>query len=204
MMRKYYYTDGINKYGPFTFEQLLEKKITKETKVWFQDLKDWVPAEEVEELKVLFTEKVSSKVLRYTDIRIKNNHTGNKEFVSLERWNEVIKLYGEEAYSIIAYYDVNGKRIDDDSKKIEAERPPKSYLTEAILVTLLCCLPFGMVGIINASKVESLYYAGDIEGAKRASKAASKWNNYGIWFGLGFIIIYFIASFTIPFFVLNY
>ncbi len=28
--------------------------------------------------------------------------------------------------------------------------PPKNHLVEAILVTLFCCLPFGIVGIVNA------------------------------------------------------
>src|SRR5574344_900091 len=28
--------------------------------------------------------------------------------------------------------------------------PPKTWLVESILVTILCCLPFGIVGIINA------------------------------------------------------
>ena len=55
------------------------------------------------------------------------------------------------------------------------QKPPKSWLVESILVTIFCCLPFGIVGIVNASRVESRYYAGDIEGAMRASQEAGKW-----------------------------
>ncbi|MCK4345981.1 MAG: DUF4339 domain-containing protein [Bacteroidales bacterium] len=40
-MKKYFYTDGTNKFGPFTFEELKEKNISRETKVWFQELDDW-------------------------------------------------------------------------------------------------------------------------------------------------------------------
>lgn len=39
--------------------------------------------------------------------------------------------------------------------------PPKNHLVEAILVTLFCCLPFGIVGIINAARVENAFYSGD-------------------------------------------
>lgn len=46
---------------------------------------------------------------------------------------------------------------------------PKTYMAESILVTLFCCLPFGVVGIINASKVSSLYAAGNVELAQAAS-----------------------------------
>jgi len=35
------------------------------------------------------------------------------------------------------------------------QKPPKSWLVESILVTLFCCLPFGIAGIVNASRVES-------------------------------------------------
>jgi hypothetical protein len=40
--------------GPFNFEELKTKKITKTTKVWFEGLEDWKNAEEIEELKTLF------------------------------------------------------------------------------------------------------------------------------------------------------
>lgn len=72
------------------------------------------------------------------------------------------------------------------------QQPPKSWLIESILVTLFCCLPFGIVGIINASNVESRFYAGDVAGAQRASQEAGKWTKIGFWIGLGVIVVYFI------------
>ena len=50
--------------------------------------------------------------------------------------------------------------------------PPKNWLIESILVTVFCCLPLGIVGIINASSVEGKYAKGDIEGANKASSLA--------------------------------
>lgn len=63
-------------------------------------------------------------------------------------------------------------------------------MVESILATLFCCLPFGIVGIINASKVESKFSAGDIEGAERASKEAGKWTKISFGIGIAGIIIY--------------
>ncbi|MFN8923415.1 MAG: CD225/dispanin family protein [Sphingobacteriia bacterium] len=77
------------------------------------------------------------------------------------------------------------------SEKSSNEKPPKSWLAQSILVTLFCCVPFGIVGIVNAAKVESRFYSGDIEGAKRHSARAKKWTKIGFFIGLFFGIIYF-------------
>jgi hypothetical protein len=73
--------------------------------------------------------------------------------------------------------------------------PPKNWLVESILVTIFCCLPFGIVGIVNASSVNSRYQLGDIEGAVRASNEAGKWTKLGFWIGLGVLVLYFVAVF---------
>ncbi len=75
--------------------------------------------------------------------------------------------------------------------------PPKTWLVESILVTLFCCLPAGIVGIINASKVESLYHQGDIEGANRASAEAGKWTRIGLIAGIVVGVLYAIYMFVI-------
>ena len=63
----------------------------------------------------------------------------------------------------------------------QAAQPPmqtkviSSGLVPAILVTLFCCLPFGIVSIVNATKVEKLWLMGNKEGARKASEDAKKW-----------------------------
>lgn len=69
---------------------------------------------------------------------------------------------------------------------------PKTWMVESILVTILCCLPLGIVGIINASKVNSLFSAGDYAGAQKASAEAGKWTKIGAGIGLVGIILYII------------
>lgn len=72
------------------------------------------------------------------------------------------------------------------------QTPPKNWLIESILVTILCCLPLGIVGIINATKVEKLFFGGDIEGANRAAADAKKWTKIGFFVGIGILVIYLI------------
>ena len=76
-------------------------------------------------------------------------------------------------------------------------RPPKNWLVESILATLFCCLPLGIVGIINATKVESLWNSGDHAGAEKAAADAKKWTMLGFWIGLAFIVLYIIFVFVI-------
>ncbi|WP_435578675.1 CD225/dispanin family protein [Gilvibacter sp.] len=75
----------------------------------------------------------------------------------------------------------------------ENQNKPKNYLVESILVTIFCCLIFGIIGIVNAAKVNSEYEAGNIEGAIAASKQAKTWTLWGFIIGiLGYLIVAFI------------
>ncbi|MBY0485900.1 MAG: DUF4339 domain-containing protein [Flavobacteriaceae bacterium] len=51
-MKKYYLNNGIDYSGPFSKEELREKKINKKTLVWSEDWADWKKAGEVDELKL--------------------------------------------------------------------------------------------------------------------------------------------------------
>src|SRR3546814_12888831 len=46
---------------------------------------------------------------------------------------------------------------------------PKNWLVESILVTLFCCLPFGIVGIVYAASVHGKYDAGQYNEALESS-----------------------------------
>jgi len=48
----------------------------------------------------------------------------------------------------------------------------KNYLVESILVTIFCCPPLGIVGIVHASKVNRFYDSGDVANAEQASAEA--------------------------------
>lgn len=52
---------------------------------------------------------------------------------------------------------------------------PDNYLVWAILSTLLCCLPAGVVSIVYSSKVSGLWAQGRYGEAQAASASAKKW-----------------------------
>ena len=52
---------------------------------------------------------------------------------------------------------------------------PPTNLIWGILVTILCCLPLGIVAIYKSSQVERNYYNGNYEAALKASNSALNW-----------------------------
>ena len=68
-----------------------------------------------------------------------------------------------------------------------------SYLAQSILCTLFCCLPFGIVSIVKASQVNSLWSSGRYEEAQRASADAKHWAWISFASGAVVIAIYLIA-----------
>jgi hypothetical protein len=147
-MKNIYYSDGINTFGPYTFEQLKERGLTAETLVYFDEAIGWVEAASVPELRSLFHGSQPSQT-----IHMQASNTATKPMYSSQ---------------------------------------PKNYLVESILVTLFCCLPLGVIGIINASKVESLFKAGDVDGAVKYSEEAKKWSTIGFCVGVAFLVLYFL------------
>ena len=78
---------------------------------------------------------------------------------------------------------------------METQPCPKTWMAESILVTIFCCLPFGIAGIVLAAKVSSLYAAGKYEEAVEASNNAAKWTKIGFFVGLAVMVIYMIFLF---------
>lgn len=64
-----------------------------------------------------------------------------------------------------------------------------SYLWQSITVTLLCCLPFGIVAIIYAAKVDGLKQIGDFQAARNASNSAKLWVNLSAGVVLALVVI---------------
>lgn len=155
-MRQYYYADGDQQYGPFGFEALKSKNISKSTLVWYEGLGDWTQAGNIQELGELFMAPPAAT----PDWQ---NPATNTPPPRQQPYPSQQQRY-----------------------QPRTEARPKSWMVESILVTIFCCLPFGIAGIVNAAKVDSSVAAGDFDGAERASQEAGKWVK--IAFGLGIVI----------------
>jgi hypothetical protein len=57
----------------------------------------------------------------------------------------------------------------------QGQREPDNYLVWAILCTVLCCLPLGIVSIVYSTKVSGLWSQGRYAEAQTAANNAKKW-----------------------------
>ena len=76
----------------------------------------------------------------------------------------------------------------------QSNRPmPPTNLVWGILVTIFCCLPFGIVSIVKASQVSSLYNQGKYLEAEEASNSAGKWAMWGAISSVIFAVLYILC-----------
>ena len=68
-----------------------------------------------------------------------------------------------------------------------------NYLVQAILTTVFCCLPLGIVSIVYAAQVNGKVAAGDRAGALQSSRNARMWAwisfGTGLVLGFGYLIL---------------
>jgi hypothetical protein len=77
---------------------------------------------------------------------------------------------------------------------IDAPANIPNYLVPAILATLFCCLPVGIVSIVFATQVNNKVAAGDIQGAVAASKSAKLWLIVSVSLGLLLWVVVILAN----------
>ncbi len=61
--------------------------------------------------------------------------------------------------------------MEENKKQVK----PDNFLVWAILSTVICCLPLGIVAIVYENKFDSLWYAERYEEAEDALKKAKMW-----------------------------
>lgn len=76
-----------------------------------------------------------------------------------------------------------GRDLDDKGETDDSDWIP-NYLAQAILVTVVCCAPFGIPAIIYAARVNGQAIRGDYHLARESSKKAKAWCWGAFWMGI--------------------
>lgn len=74
---------------------------------------------------------------------------------------------------------------------------PDSHLVWAILITLFCCMPLGIVSIVYSTKVDSYWAMGKQMEAQEASNKAKSFAVWGaVLGGIGLVLEFFLGLFA--------
>lgn len=73
---------------------------------------------------------------------------------------------------------------------------PDTWTWQSIVVTILCCAPFGVAGALNAGRAEQALRSGDTGAAVRHAGQAKKWTLWGLGVWAVLIALY-IAFFMV-------
>ena len=166
-MNNYFYIDANGQQcGPVAGEELINLGVTRESLVWCAGMSAWEKAGSIPELSSLFAAVPPTPP-------------------------SVVPPTPAPPQPANATTAATAS-----SKPRHTELCPNNNLVWAILVTVMCCMPFGIPAIINSNKVEPLWNAGRKIEAIQKAEASRKWCWAGVICGLIWSILYFILMFA--------
>lgn len=166
MERYYFYIDQSGvQHGPLSLKHLIAEGISLSTVVWYEGLPDWQSADQIYELR---------QELSIANSRINMPPTTPSDFAPL--------------------YNAVNPPVYQQQRVVVVERP-KKWIIEAILVTIFCCLPSGIVALVYALRAEDKWSANLYDESLKASNNAGLWVKISVFAVLMIPILYFLGFF---------
>ena len=182
-MSDWYYARGNQQQGPVPLQVIQDMarsgQLLPTDLVWRQGMPNWLPASQVSEV---FSQPAAAPAAAAHAPAPTSAPSGAPSpayappgaNVPTQAPAGAPSPYGQP----VGYYGVQqhpGQRYQQDVP---------NYLVQAILVTIFCCLPFGIVSIVYAAQVNSKLAVGDYAGAVEASQRAKTW----AWWSFGVVV----------------
>lgn len=171
----YFIVQNGQQQGPFNLDQLRTKGINANTPVWTQGFPNWKKAFEIPELQELLIPTPPTDGLPDSP----------PPYQQAPQHAAMRQQYGHQQQQYAAQ-----QQYGNWQPGAQPPPMPDTWLAWAICATILCCLPFGIVAIVYASKVSSKYQQGLYEEAEQASKNAKTWTIVSVVTSLVFFLIY--------------
>ena len=137
--------------GPHDLEAIKQMGLTSSAYVWREGMADWMKITQMPELQGLY------------EMAPQAHDTAAQPAASPQ--------HGEAVTGSPLEQQPTGQQYTPQ----DAEPCPPTNMVWAVLATIFCCIPLGIVGIIYANKVTKCYLTGDLEGAKKASETGAWW-----------------------------
>lgn len=120
---KYYIAVNNQHQGPYSVDELRAMNIAPDTYVWREGMPSWVKATDVEEIRQAMVSPIPEM-----PGSVPPPYTGASTF-NQSQYNSASQ---------------SGYSAPQSQQQPAPAVPPKTWLVESILVTILCCLPFGV------------------------------------------------------------
>ena len=203
-MEQWFYQDNQTRHGPVSAEEIKSLLaggiITPSTLIWSKNLDDWKPLREVADFANA-PSGVSPPPSPVADNSDKSEATNNGLADKLRALSDLHKEgilsdaeYASEKERLLSGNTTRGSSSDASGQQEEQPPCPPNNLAGAIFATLCCCLPFGIVAIIKATKVNGIYEREGYDAALAAAEDAKKWVLIAVAAGLVVGALQFLAG----------
>lgn len=161
--------------GPMSLDELAAiRGLSASTPVWHEGLADWTVMGAVPELAAMLAASANQQ----------QAYGQQQGPYGQQAWNNPQQPYAQRnPYGGWQQNPYNGQQAAyGQPQQPYGQQPndmqpqmPDNYLVWAIIATICCCLPTGVVAIIYAAKVSPAYMRGDYTAALDASSKAQMW-----------------------------
>ena len=150
--------DGVQQ-GPLTIEQIKAMSINETAYVWSVGFDDWRPIAQVPELAAVLT--VAQQAAEAVP-----NAVETSEQAPLQPQSQVRPQGHVPAMPAVQPVSPQGQPYPPC---------PPTNMVWAIISTVLCCIPTGIVALYYSNKVSKKYYEGDQAAAEHYSEVSAWW-----------------------------
>lgn len=163
--------------GPFTPDEIAALGVASPTlRVWRKGLSEWVLLPQLPELagRLGVTEEPAAMADEETATPV-NDPAPETAAAPEQPRQQTLWQQPQAAASSAASSSASWGAAPTASRGPQPvyEPMPPTYLPWNVLVTICCCIPVGIAGVLFSSQVSRKYERGDIEGARQASERAA-------------------------------
>lgn len=156
-MKIWIYLNGLQQ-GPYSLEQVKLLPIDADTPVWYDGLPQWTPAGQTPLLGPMFAAATPG-----------SDPSAPPADPSAQQAEQAARA--AQAAAQAAYAAQAAAQAAQATQMASTPMPPRpaTYIVWSIILTILCCSPFALAGIITGAISSSRYNSGDYAGAKSMS-----------------------------------
>lgn len=157
-MKIWIYLNGMQQ-GPYSYDELQQLPISADTPVWYDGLPDWTAAGTAPATAPLFApgQAQNPQPQQWQQPAQQWTQPGQQWTQPQQQWQQPQQAWTQQQWQ-------------QQPQPAPAMPPrPATYLIWSILLTVLCCNPFSIAGIVTGAMTNSRYNSGDYDGATRMS-----------------------------------